>query len=385
MKQVQPGAGRSEVDYAWPRQLRRPLGDVRIVYLDLNHWIQLAKAATGHSDGERHRPVLDALRAAGERIVIPLSAVHYMEMAGIRAPRQRFDVAAVMEELSAYGCLMSGPTVTALELDAALARVAGTSERHAPLPLIGRGGLQAFGKVGGLRVRSSDGDVTDALRRDWPGGAKAFDAWLVEAELTLDRALLRGPTDDEVAKLEALGWDPTFTSRAAAERAEQQRHHSRVLDDHPQWRPGRLRDVVAARYLALEIPETFDRVLKAHNLDPSDVASSPERLRALTDSMPSGDTWITLQTAAHRNPETPWSPNDIFDIDALSFAVPYCDIVLTEKHACHVLHAAKLPARTDTEVIATPEQLLVALTPRSPRPNRCSSVDGTLGRPARAG
>jgi hypothetical protein len=77
--------------------------------------------------------------------------------------------------------------------------------------------------------------------------------------------------------------------------------------------------------------------------------------------MPSADAWITLHTAAHRNATTRWTANDIFDIDALSFAVPYCTIVLTERHATHVLHTANLPARTGTTVVATPEELVAAL------------------------
>jgi hypothetical protein len=164
-----------------------------------------------------------------------------------------------------------------------------------------------------------------------------------------------------VADLEALGWDPTIAKRTATERAQQQREHARVLDEDPRWRRGRLRDVVGARYIALEINDAFNRILTAHELQLSDVAACPEHKRRFTDSMPSADTWITLHTAAHRNATTRWTPNDIFDIDALSFAVPYCDIVLTERHACHVLHAAKLPARVGTAVIATPDELVTTV------------------------
>jgi hypothetical protein len=166
--QARPGADRTDVEYVWPERLLRPSADVPIVYIDLNHWIGLAKAATGHRDGKRHLPALEALRAAAQEIVIPLAAPLYMEMAGIRDPRQRFQIAAVMEELSAFRCLMTGPEVTTLELDAAVPRIAGTRERFGPLPLIGTGALQAFGKVGGLRVRSADGDdVTERARREW--------------------------------------------------------------------------------------------------------------------------------------------------------------------------------------------------------------------------
>ena len=364
--QARPGADRTDVEYVWPQRLVRPLREGPIVYLDLNHWIGLAKAATGHGDGERHRPALKALRAAAQQFVVVLAAPLYMEMAGIRDPRQRFDIAAVMEELSGFRCLMTGSEVTTLELDAAVARIAGTHERFGSLPLIGTGALQAFGRVGGLRVRSADGDdVTERARREWRGGPEAFDAFRAEAELMLDRAILRGPTDDEVPKLQARGWDPTTAKRTATRRAEQQREHARALDEEPRWRRGRLRDVVAARYLALEIYETFNHVLAAHDLQLSDVVSGPEDIRRFTDCMPSADAWITLHTAAHRNATTRWTPNDIFDIDALSFAVPYCDVVLTERHACHVLHAAKLPARMGTVVVATAEELVAALAPHN--------------------
>jgi hypothetical protein len=46
-----------------------------IVYLDLNHWISLAKAATGHRDGSRFGEALDALRQSLDRIVVPLGSV----------------------------------------------------------------------------------------------------------------------------------------------------------------------------------------------------------------------------------------------------------------------------------------------------------------------
>jgi len=36
--------------------------DTRLIYLDLNQWIALAKANSGHPDGSRWRSALEALR-----------------------------------------------------------------------------------------------------------------------------------------------------------------------------------------------------------------------------------------------------------------------------------------------------------------------------------
>ena len=61
---MREGLARSSVDYAWPHQLFRPAFDVKLVYLDLNHWISLAKAIKGKKDAEGFGPALEALRAA---------------------------------------------------------------------------------------------------------------------------------------------------------------------------------------------------------------------------------------------------------------------------------------------------------------------------------
>jgi hypothetical protein len=56
---------------------------VKLVYLDLNQWIGLAKAASAHKDGARYVQALEAARAAkdGGTAMFPLSGTHYMELA----------------------------------------------------------------------------------------------------------------------------------------------------------------------------------------------------------------------------------------------------------------------------------------------------------------
>ncbi|MFF5500536.1 hypothetical protein [Streptomyces roseolus] len=77
--------------------------------------------------------------------------------------------------------------------------------------------------------------------------------------------------------------------------------------------------------------------------------------------MPSADVDVTLTTAAHRNRDKSWQANDIFDIDALSIAVPYCDVVVTERHSCSVLNATKVPRKAGTRVVPTLSDLITIL------------------------
>lgn len=182
-----------------------------------------------------------------------------------------------------------------------------------------------------------------------------------EAERTLDRGVLRGPTDEEAPELERLGWDPTYARRIAEERAHQERDQAQRLDTDPHWRRSRLRDTVAARYLINDAEDALNDVLNEHKVRLANIATTPELARRFTDSMPGGDVWISLVTAAHRNAQTKWTSNDIFDFDALTVAVPYCDAVVTERHARHLLSAAGLPKRLGAEVFATLDELVAWL------------------------
>lgn len=229
-------------------------------------------------------------------------------------------------------------TIATLEFETALAAFVPITERFTPVPLLGHGVMQACGMRGGLRVRDSDGnDVTDRARSEARVGPEEFDRRVAKAELELNRAVIRGPADDEEERqLRASGWDPSVAHTGAERRAQQERDQAERLAAEPRWRRGRLRDVVAARYLALEVENIRDDALSTHGLRLPDVLSDIDRARRFCDSMRAADVWITLMTAKHRSADSGWEPNDMFDVDALSVAAAYCDIVVTERHAAHV-------------------------------------------------
>jgi hypothetical protein len=339
--------------YAWPPLLLRPPRPPVLVYLDMNHWIGLAKAATGHPSGAPHQEVLAQCRAArtGGLALFPLSSTHYMEMANIRDPRQRRDIAQVMEELSGFAALQPRDLIFRHELDAVLTMRVGPSRKpFLPLPLLRRGCAGAFGLRGGLSVRTAEGDdITESVRQQM--GQDRFDAIMAEAELGLERSVLAGPADDEVEQLRAYGWNPEASRQIAENRAAEERAQVARLNADPKWRRGRLRDVVMARELIIELFDALKEALEARGCDFSDVWTDREAARQIPSAMPSTDVAVTLKTAAHKNPDKGWLPNDIYDIDALSVALPYCDIVVTEKHSHHVLQAARVPGRMDTVLL----------------------------------
>ena len=87
-------------------QVGRPR--VPLVYLDLNHFILLARARNGTAPEGYANLLSAALGAASEgRVVFPLSGEHLQEMYEITDPRQRVDVADVMETLSGFVACMT--------------------------------------------------------------------------------------------------------------------------------------------------------------------------------------------------------------------------------------------------------------------------------------
>ena len=209
------------------------------------------------------------------------------------------------------------------------------------------------------------GDETDRARRRM--GAKAFDDFAAEANLQLDRSALRGPTDDEVENLRALGWNPEAVTQVAERRAAEERNQTLRLDGAGPWRHSRLRDVVSARELYIEFQNILPRALAERGLVLSDVIPDQQSARAFVRAMPSTDVSIELKTVWHRNRDKQWTANDINDIDAMSLAVPYCDIVVTDKACHHALQAARLGKRMDTALLRGLEDLPSTLAQWKPK------------------
>jgi hypothetical protein len=194
--------------FVWPPLLKLPSESLSVVYLDLNHWISLAQAAVGHRSGRAFARVLEACRAArkAETAMFVLSGAHYAEMVKIKDPAQRRAIADVMEDLTDFSTLVSRVVVMTLETEAVLDRIAPSPGPLQPVSLIGRGARHAFGKESGLRIIGPTGDETESFRGQI--GEQAFGDFVWRANLMLERSILAGPTDEEIGRLRALGWNP---------------------------------------------------------------------------------------------------------------------------------------------------------------------------------
>lgn len=344
-----------EPPLVWPPTLKQPLTGRPIVYLDLNHWISLAKAAVGHAQGDAFKDCLATCQSAVDsgRATFVLAAAHYGEILKVGIPRQRRDLADVIERLTKFRTLVSRVTVMKLELAAALDFVLHLTPRDPEINLIGDGVCDAFGQSNGgfrIRDRATGEDVTPQFRVKY--GPEKFDAYMANALLEFERSNLRGPQDEaELQKLQTLGYAPEEALQVAKNRADEEREQSLRLDGGGPWRRERLPDVVSARELLIEFRNMAPSAFQERGVGFEDILTSPEAGVAFMRSMPSTDVAMALKTAWHRNREKPWSANDIYDVDAMALAVPYCDVVVTEKACHHALVSTGMDLRMNTVLL----------------------------------
>jgi hypothetical protein len=177
----------------WPPLLERPPADKLVVYLDLNHWIGLSQALAGHPKGAAHGDVLEACRAAhcSGRGLFVLSGTIYAEVQKIKDPMQRRRLTEVMEGLTGFSTLVSRVVVMELEFSALLDPVAKLPNPLSKTPLVGLGIRHAFGIRSGFSIMGPCGDETESFRQRY--GAEAFDAFMADAMLKMERSILRGP------------------------------------------------------------------------------------------------------------------------------------------------------------------------------------------------
>ena len=371
------GRDRADIPYAIPSNLHFP--GPRLVYLDLNHWINLSKCKSGHKDGQRYRAAFDACAAAVDEgsVLFPMSLSTIMEINAIQDPQQRLWLRWTIERLSQFRVVLPRAITTALEFEQVLAnRLDSIQLRTAPLDYVGIGSRWLVGMsiVPSVVDRQGNNVTSEILPSMRPELRLLLDSKFMF--YTLTGMVIEGPANpSEEADLRAHGWNPQALTEMMDNRVLLESQFVNDLDEYistdlssVNWRKGRLRDIISARELFLEINEIFSAVLDQQELtieDVFDMSGTPSAIRhnrCISDAMPTFDVAVTLKTSYHRNPNHPWKRNDIFDIDAMSTVLPYCDVVVTDKAMTSHVDRTKLTERLDTKVISSLDDLVEEFT-----------------------
>lgn len=329
-----------------PARRRRDNGAVLRVYLDQNHWVALARSRKGGFTDE----LGDLWRLANTSVdaglvSFPLSAVHYYETSKRIAQESRWNLAATMAELSRVHTLAGSSTLVPAEVEAAASRIASRSALSPKVEPFGVGAAHALGAEPGTF------EATSSVEELQAAGMPADMLDLIS----------RGLIDAvEMAVLARTESSPTAQAIAAATRshmgtvdrtfADAQRSYASDLETHGL---AHRRDEGLSRFDLMDVMPLFTRALAAHGMmfDPKQFQDI-EVVEQLLREVPSK--WVVreMRRVRHRNPQQPWTESDLNDMNALSGALVYCDVVVTERQWAHHFNKEGVAELFDTVVIS---------------------------------
>ncbi|MFE1575394.1 hypothetical protein [Streptomyces fradiae] len=345
----------------------------KIVYLDQNKWVELLKAEKNGADS----PALAAAIALREAVdsgiaVVPLSAAHYLETWHRSNWESRHALARLMRAISQFSTLAPIQRVQRWEIDIALTEYLGFEVgRENPKPVrgqvLGRGVDHAFASLTG-RLRL----VSNVAKEGVPEGEELDPEPKLLGLLEQLRALpgdvyewwsLAGNENDSMIHAD---WETRGQHRIGDSYAEQERQLSNHLTTNKNKKQ-KLDDLIAAQELA-EISEHIHEATEEFRIGTLNVygrlveMGGPEAVKEFLLAMPSAAVKYEARRLKHRNSQWPWQQHDQIDLAALSVALPYADIVVTERQWTHLLKVAKLDRRFGTRVISRLGELPGLLT-----------------------
>lgn len=333
------------------------------IYLDHNHWISLAQANTGHPSGTEYVQLLEDLKLLKHKgaVEFPLSSVHYMELSETVNYKRRTDVARVMGDLSHYKTIAPHHVLQKAEIEQALKKQFGRPAQPTVPKPFGFGAV--FSLSGENRVLQLQGskDVMDNFAKAI-GGEEKVKELEVKAIAFSEFELLRGPSDKQKVDLrKKYGYRPEDAWAVCEKRAKQEQELADQLKKNPARRK-EVRSIVAARHLYWEMSEALFKIMGEANINTKEFESlGKERTVDLVFDVPTANVIVALLEGHFKAGSRPWTSNDIYDADALCVAVPYCDIVVTEKDACARLKRAGADAHHNTVILNDLRSLLAAL------------------------
>ena len=310
-------------------------GTARIVYLDVNHWITLSKVRSGLEPDLALRALygrIDGLSKSGE-IVVPFSLFTAIEASRYHKRGEYRKLVDLLVDLSGGHVLKPASYFLEKEIENAMCGLVGEKPGHdirseiigrGPADLINYTVSDAYEKIASLQHRAfrdgrGDGGVAErfeALQND----AGALKECLMNEDLLRGIHEAHGDANELISGAEAERYRNSDMNRDEFERRL-------IVGDFN----NNLIDVMSRWALKRGIPPWKIKKLLART-----------GIETFRSSMPAHHTRFTLAWARDRKASRPLKTNDLLDIAHLAVAIPYADVVVTDKMAAHLATSEKL-------------------------------------------
>jgi hypothetical protein len=294
----------------------------RIIYLDQNKWIELARAATGKAAPELNQ-VLDILRES-KRLglnVFPLSLGHFIETNKRRDLESRSRLGSLMWELSDNWTVAAPTAIQRWELDRALSIALNRRINERPFSLLGQGVSHASDHLD-ARIRLDPNRLLpDTLRAALE---KQADRMLTQSVLTGVSPFGQPPRPDLSGPAKKFS-DGLLQARA------------RLLNANPD-----LRKRAGYAQVIVDMLVDIQRALEFHSIPQAEFFElGADGFTRFVDAMPSVRLDMHLRQQWIRNPQLKTRHSDLNDFGYVGTAAAYCDVVVTEKQLADLLNRDK--------------------------------------------
>jgi len=308
----------------------------RIVYFDQKGWINLAKIYYGRPSN-REKELLDKILQSSYdgTAIFPISIIHLFETHNIADPRRREDLVSLMVKISKYYALTPyWNRLLELEIKNLILEKLGLPLINVRDHFVGKG----FSRLMGATPTITSKDVKPKLLEE------------------LNENLLKLLNDPKIFA--------ELTTRICDNRKQEQsttvKEFERIRENLKQFKDNEYRrKVFLAQNIVATILPKLVQFLKEMNLP----ATFAEELFTSFDidtflgKLPTALCKFTLLFQRDQQLDRPLQVNDIADIWHLTLAIPYSDIVVTEKMWASISRQAKLDEKCRTTILSSINEL----------------------------
>jgi len=322
----------------------------RIVYLDQKCWIDLAKIFYGNPSESDRELLVKILRASEkERAIFPISMIHISETGSISKPRWRKELASLMVKISRmYTMAPRWGSILKLEIKNAVLRELGAPTIDIRRYSLGRGLSKLLEAIPEVVSEEIDPRKLEELNKQLLDVLDSPEALEFILKLGFDDSLRRELHHQQIEVVEKL---------------ESNRKNLQNIKDNELRRKAFLFQntlavvipILAETLIEMELPKEF-----SHRIFPqSDMNKSHRTLDIdrFLERVPSALCAFALLFQRDQQLKRPIEVNDMADIWYLILAIPYCDIVVTEKMWASMAKRAKLDKKCSTLILSSIREL----------------------------
>ncbi|MBI2664606.1 hypothetical protein HYX10_04670 [Candidatus Woesearchaeota archaeon] len=314
------------------------------IYLDQWAYVNLLKTYKGQKPYyPNHKDVCQKVieTANSGKHTYPLSFCHLFETHKRRDTRSRTELFKFILDISKFNSIIPWTHIIDLEIRNAIIKTVGKTPVELSNAVFGRGIGHCFGAK----------EHFTSIKADKPVPKEILDKCLAAMKNSEMMANALGQTDSTDFVKRMIERDSDLAANLEKLRSEEYGHPDKEMR----------KKISEVRFLLNVIRDKFLREVLSFNLNAKaltkQVFGSKETSRAFLRSIPTAYVYYVLNSTRNLNKGRAIEPNDLYDFGALNIAVPYCDVVVTEREWAKILIQRNVDKFYNTRILHSLDEL----------------------------